>query len=156
MNIFIEPIYKKKKFNIIEYIKYRKFLHSLKTTMPNFGMLWQIADFIKILERVYFYNNSPRNAHGMYSSLKYDNGENGFCVFTDDVNIKYKLNDACQSITIELERLQGNKVKSNMTFNPNETYDLSDLDEELLIQITDITMNSVIKLVKTYYKIKKV
>ena len=55
INFFIKPIYNKKKYSLIDYIKFRLFLRKLKKITPNFDMLMEIYDFLKILKMVYMY-----------------------------------------------------------------------------------------------------
>ena len=58
-NIFMRHIYDKDKgFKLIRWFKYRKFLRQIDKATPSFDVLWQIADFIKMLEYVYLYNNT--------------------------------------------------------------------------------------------------
>lgn len=156
MNIFMQQIYAKKRFGLIQYFKYRKFVKSLRKVMPNFGMLWQIADFIKLLEQVYFYDNGITSTEKLFSSLKYKDGENGFIVRSEGSNIIFKLFEEDQLIVVELERKFGNKLKSSMRFYEERDSRLNKNDEMLLSNIIDTTMDAVISVLKEYYKIRKV
>ena len=151
MNIFIEHIYNKTRFNVFNYIKYRRFLRKLDKVNPNFGMLWQIADFIKILEQVYMYDNSSTNT--LYSSLKFEEGENGFILNTNEASIRFKLYQENETIGMEIIRNKGNKLKSSMRFNENSLID-NIHDAQLMINIIDWLMDAVKQLLIIYYKKK--
>jgi len=72
-NIFIEWLYNKEKATncitrLIYKIKFKLFLRKLNKIAPNFDMLVQIENFLKILELVYLYRNSPPDK--LYTSIK--------------------------------------------------------------------------------------
>ena len=81
LNMFIDIIYDKMESRSIfskwfNYLKMRRFKKTLSTCSPSFHVIWQIADFIKYAERLFFYENSIKNS--LYSSNSYSDGENGF------------------------------------------------------------------------------
>lgn len=156
MNIFIEHIYSKKKYNLINWIKYRLFLRKLDKVVPNFGMLWQIADFVKILEKVYMYDNSTNSE--LYSSPKYNEGENGFILNIREnsdviVTINMKMYSDSETIDVELRRVKGNKMTTKMRLHEDSIINNTD-DKQLIININDWIMNAAKKLVVRYYNLK--
>lgn len=159
MNMFMEHIYNKKKFNFKAKIKYKRFIKSLQKTMPNFGTLWEMSQFIRILEVTCFYNNSGLNKDSsfLFSSTKYPINTDGFCVRTPELFIKYKLFEKDHRICIEIERLLGNNIKTNMEFSDlDNNVKLSISDSLILENVINITMDIVIKLLKKYYKARKI
>lgn len=153
-NIFMEPIYRKSNrfFGIPSKIFLNKTIKFLRKTMPNFALFWQISDFIKILEKVFFYNNSQGNS--MYSSLNYNDGENGFRFRNEDVSITIKLYERSENIAIDIHRLRGNELKSSMEFNSNDNTVLNKIDSSLLESIINTVIEECIHLMKTYYNMK--
>lgn len=150
MNIFIEYIYNKKRFGIIPWIKYKIFVYKLNKINPNFGMMWQIADFIKLLEQVYMYDNS--SASTLYSS-SYKNGLNGFVLNKPEFVIKFTLDSSDESIAIDISRTKGTKLKSSNVLTENSV--INDINnEQLLINIIGWTMSSVKELLIIYYNLK--
>ena len=153
-NVFMEPIYKKS--NRLFGIPSKRFLNKtikfLRITMPNFALFWQIADFIKILEKVFFYNNSISNS--MYSSLNYADCENGFKFKNDDVSITVKLYEDSEKIAIDIHRLKGNELKSSMIFDSKKNTKLSKIDSALLESTINCILEECIYLMKYYYKMK--
>lgn len=156
-NIFMDPIYKKdnKFFGLFSYLRLRKTIKYLRTTMPNFALLWQLSDFIKLLEKVYFYNNSQSNV--FYSSLKYDIGENGFRFRDNNVIITFKLHENNNMIMLDISRNKGNNLKSSMEFYDNDTSRGSELNKDDL-SLFETCINTIIEesihLMKYYYKMK--
>ena len=153
-NVFMEPIYKKsnKFFGIPSKRFLNKTIRFLRNTMPNFALFWQISDFIKILEKVFFYDNSQTNS--MYSSLNYDDGENGFIFKNHDVSITIKLYERSETIGIEIHRIKGSKLKSAMSFSSDDNTTLNKQDMCLLESVIDCVVEESIHLMKTYYKMK--
>lgn len=154
VNIFMDPIYKKSNqfFGIPSKIFLNKTIKFLRSSMPNFALFWQLSDFIKILEKVYFYNNSQNNS--LYSSLKFNIGENGFKFKNQDVAITIKLFDESKEIMLEVHRLKGNQLISSMIFNDNSNVELNITDSALLESIIDIVIEEAIYLMTEYYNMK--
>jgi len=153
-NIFMDPIYKKSNrfFGIPSKHFLNKTIKYLRGTMPNFALLWQMADFIKLLETVFFYDNSQTSS--MYSSINYDDGENGFRFKNDTVSITIKLYERSETIGIEIHRSKGNKINSSMSFNSNDNTSLNEKDSALLDFVVNCVVEESIHLMKTYYNMK--
>lgn len=156
MNIFIEHIYNKKRFGLIRKYKYHKFLRQLDKIIPNFGILWQIAYFIQILEVVYMYDNSKDSR--LYSSLQYPEGENGFVVHTEECEISVKLYEKTKDIKIETLRTHGNKLTTCINFKEWEDINTENNEhqEQLMIHIMDIIMREVKLLLIEYYNKRRI
>lgn len=153
-NVFMEPIYRKsnKFFGIPSKLFLNKTIKFLRNTMPNFALFWQISDFIKILEKIFFYDNSQSNS--MYSSLNYNDGENGFRFKNSDVSITIKLYERSETIGIEIHRLKGSELKSSMTFSSDDNVTLNKQDSALLESVINCVIEECIYLMKMYYKMK--
>ena len=50
-NLFIDNVYnlKRRKFGFIQKLKILYFIYKLKKVVPDFNILWDIADFLKAL-----------------------------------------------------------------------------------------------------------
>lgn len=150
-NIFMQWIYNKRHSNkVIHYIKFRWFLHKLNKVTPNFDMLCNIADFIKMLEVVYLYTNFKPSV--LYSLTK-SKTDMGFILNVNGHEIVFTLTeDEDRYIRIEIYNLNG-KVRSSVSFKDGATDIIETVhDEQLFINITDWLMKAVIDLLKTYYK----
>ena len=156
MNKYMAFLFNKRSLWTIKGLKNHFALKSFKRrclkSSPSFGDLWEIADFIKYMELVFFYDNSSRK-NGLYSSPKgYQEGTNGFTIRTDDVWIKIKLYSDNAGIMIETERLIGNNLKSSISLvNGNWADEYDDYDEALLNNIISIIWNYVFGLLEDYY-----
>lgn len=148
LNLFIEPIYYKKK-GLIHWIKHKLFLRKLDNLHPGFDVLWQIADFIKLLERVYMYDNS-KLGNKLSSSIKYNNNENGFVINCNDYEVIIKLFLDTRETAVEILRFKGNKIKSSYLFDENTV--IPDIEsEQILVFIIELIMTSVKALFIEYY-----
>lgn len=157
INFFIKPIYNKKKYSLIDYIKFRLFLRKLKKITPNFDMLMEIYDFLKILKMVYMYNPDMEHCK-MYASNK---NSTNMIVFDakKGFNVHISLNEDTRVITIKILRLSDMVSKkamgSEMSFRDGEAV-ISDINEEnLFINIINYIMDSAVDLLKYYYKNKR-
>lgn len=155
-NIFMNVIYSKRRFSIVSYIKYLNFIRKLHKTTPDLSILWDIANFIKTLELVSFYDNSKNSL--ISSARSYPKlTENGFVVHDPRVELKYKLDLDDNLITIEINRLKGTNYKSTLRFHDgNKEIEMNRDEQELLLNIVNITMLSVEKIFKDAWKSKKV
>lgn len=155
-NIFMNIIYSKKRFSIASYFKYLNFVRKLHKTTPNLSILWDIANFIKTLELVSFYDNSKNSL--ISSPRSYPKmTENGFVVHDPNVELKYKLDLDENLITIEINRIKGTNYKSTLRFHDgNNDIEMTRDEQELLLNIVNITMLSVEKIFKEAWKAKKV
>lgn len=154
-NIFARHLYDKdkNKFRLLQWFRYKRFLRLIDKSVPSFDILWQIADFIKILEQVFLYDNSPIKE--MYSSDKYKPNENGFVVKKYNYTITIKLYEDDKSIAIQVDR--GNK-KASTSMKFREGDPLEDGNNEhvlkLIENIENIIMNSAKELFIKYYNMK--
>ena len=159
-NIFMELIYEKiniKGKNIFKRLfhkkKVKKFINDIKNSSPGFNMLWNIADFIKIAEFVYFYDNSLKNnTIALFSSKNYQNNTNGFKVNSEDCNITIKLFSELNTVILEIDRLKGDKQRTIMEFKDEQWTTVHTLfDEMLLNHSIEIINNKVIELFNYCY-----
>lgn len=159
MNIFIECINDKPKSNFISKLRYKRkmkyFISNIEKCSPDLGLLWKMADFIKLCEEVYFYDNNPDNpAMGLYSSKKYEAGQNGFKIKDEDLGIiiLIKLNSNTKYVYLEIHRL---KTGLNTTFsfkNNGEDKSAQSVYSEILIEeVVKIITSKIISLFKYYY-----
>lgn len=159
-NVFMTLIYEKVDFSfkhlfkyISHRIKYRKFIKDIKRGSPCFGVLWKMCDFIKLSEIAFFYNNSPDNPFGLYSSHNYEPGYNGMKIKTTELAMTIKLESSTQKVTIEINRLNGNHVSTTMTFiNDNWTGSPDIYDEIILENIIRIINSKIIQLFEEMYE----
>lgn len=129
--------------------KHRKFINKIRSWSPSVGVLWFFADFIKIAERVYFFNN--KNGGPLFSSNSYRYGENGFSIISDHdkVKINCKLYIDDQKVAIEIKRLNGSNMITEHTFQNNTWhYDKDNYDEVLIDNVIGIINKSIIDLVE--------
>lgn len=154
VNFFMEPIYAKKKFSILSWLKMKFFIHKLNKISPDFNMLWEIADFCKILEVVYMYDNS--NNSKLYSSTKQTNGMNSFIIKNESCSILYTLDASAKEICIEIKRNIGNKSNSIIRFIDGEAEIKTEDNKHLFINLINWLMDDVVELIERYYKIYKV
>lgn len=100
--------------------KHKKFMKKISTMSHSIGTLWFFADFIKIAEVVYFYDN--KNGSYIFSSRQYSYGENGFIIHDEKnkVIINCKLFSDDQKIGIEVKRTSGSNMSTEFTYSNNE------------------------------------
>ena len=151
-NIFMRMIYDKNKtFILFRWFKYRKFLRQLDKSAPSFDLLWQIADFIKLLETVYFYDNSSTNE--LYSSNNFDSSENGFVIRKEGRTIRVKLYEYTREIALEVSYSTKNTIA--MKFRDGENIDFKNEEHMyLILNVENIIMDTVKELFIKYYKMK--
>lgn len=106
LNMFIDIIYEKMECRSIlskffNYIKMKRFKSKLLISSPSFHVIWQISDFIKYAERLFFYDNNVKNA--LYSSTNYADGENGFKIKDKNVIITVKVYKISAKVTLQIE-----------------------------------------------------
>lgn len=157
-NPFIDMITKKQTKSFRHYIRYRSHKRTLKKFRnyvlkgsPDFDFLWTMADFVKLAERIFFYNNTNKdtkeNDIGLYSSRKFEDGQNGFRIDTKECTIVIKLYSYDKRIAVELERKNGTHMKSLQTFaNGDWESNYNIYDEMLLEQTLKIINGEIIKL----------
>lgn len=160
-NIFIEKIYNKVSFSLFNIFKrwkhnrdIKKFRKNILNGSPSFHILWQMADFIKIAEFAFFYNNSMNNSSdGLYSSKNFDIGQNGFRVYCTEFKATIKLIGENNRVCLEIERSNGDKSKTLILFS-NDTWDYSPTiyDEILLDQVIRVINCKIINLFDRCYE----
>lgn len=133
------------------YIKHKRFIKKIRNWSPSIGVLWFFADFIRIAERVYFFDNRKDGA--LFSSSSYSYGENGFIITSHDDNVKLtcKIYSDDQKVIIEIKRLNGSNLITEHSFQNNEwSYDSdrSIYDEVLIDNAIGIINRSMIELVE--------
>ena len=150
-----------KLFRLIPYFihkaKVNKFKKRIKNGSPDFDTLWAMADFIKLAEYIYFYDNSTENKEfGLYSSKNYSEGTNGFKIINDNYNITLKLFDKQKRVALDVTRTLGEKVTNSMSFKENEwLQEPGPYDELLLGNIIDIINTKILKLFDYCYDFQK-
>jgi hypothetical protein len=138
----------------------RKFRKTILEGSPSFGLLWKTADFIKISEIVFFYNNthSLDSEFAIYSSKEYIAGTNGFKLKDDKTGVilVIKLISDSQKVVVDIERQHGNKLKNTMTFVNNnwQDSDYTAYDEMMLEQVIKIINNRIIALFDHCYSLR--
>lgn len=132
---------------LISQHKYNKYISRLRKQSHSIGSLWFFADFVKLAERVYFYNNKKDSPNGVYSSNSYHTGENGFIITaTDkDVVINCKLYSDTQKVILEAKRLNGTNKITELEFNGSSPLKTDDYDEVLIDNIIGIINRYIIK-----------
>lgn len=147
-NIYMEHIYKKKKYDLIGYIKYRKFLRQLDKVTPNYDMLVQVRDFLNTLERVYMYSN---DIHDKLYSIT-DSKNITFILQVENGYIRFVMNnDKSTTITVNHNKT---KLKSTITFTEDSIIQNED-DIHLLSNIANWLMDAVKELIIKYYNIRR-
>lgn len=137
-NMFISLIYEKTDFSfgsLFKYIKHRiklnRFAKRIMKGSPTFHVLWEMADFIKISNNIFFTLNK---SNYLYSSVNYDEGCNGFRVTDTDNNIKVtiKLIKDTNKVLLEAENIRI-KTKITMSFTDNKWDDTPSMYDELIL-----------------------
>lgn len=159
LNMFIDIIYDKMESKSIfskwfNYLKMKRFKKTLSMCSPSFHIIWQIADFIKYAERLFFYENNIKNS--LYSSNSYTDEENGFKIKDKNVIITVKVNKISGKVTLQIEYLNSSssskKVSTTMEFVNNVWVENhSKYDEILLENVIKIIYRHVFKLFDELY-----
>ena len=157
-NMFIDKIYGKKKksfFGFITYIIYerkiKRFKKKILEMSPSFDVLWQMANFIKLSEEIFFYDNNIENK--LYSSRMYTYRENGFKINDGSSVIVIKLYDERKKVSLEVKRNNGAELVSKYTFkNSNWDTDPTVYDEMVLEQVIKSINKHIIELFDICYK----
>lgn len=162
-NTFISIIYNKVNFSLKTFFKYfkhkkeyKKFIKQIKNGSPSFGVLWKMADFIKLAELIFCYDNSLKNTEfGLYSSKGYAPEENGFKIRTSECCIIIKLYSSLNKVVVSYERLIGDNLKSSFTFiNDEWVEDPTVYDEMMLEQIIKIINKKILMLFIHCYELR--
>lgn len=161
-NLFMSIIYEKRSGNLVSRImnkiKAMRFVRSMKKVSPTFGLLWQMAIFVKLAEEIFFYDNNQSSWFGIYSSRNYNIGTNGFIIFDkeNECNITVKLYSETEKVILEVKRNRGEKLKNSFTFVSNkwENNENNMYNEMLLEQCIKIINNKFISLFKYCYGLR--
>ena len=138
INIFMRYINDKVPYRyflrrIIHNISVYRFKRNILNGSPSFNILWQMADFVKLSERIFFYNN---NTEGLiYYSNNYATGENGFIARDDGVKIIVKLYRDTKKVTVDIWRLSGSNAKTILTFTQDEWDNTPTVYDEMLLEL---------------------
>ena len=162
-NVFLNLINDKVKLSAKTFFKYfahkrevKKFRKSIKNGSPSFGLLWKMADFIKGAEKIFFYDNSTKNTEiGLFSSKGYNPGNNGFKINTPECFVVVKLFSDDQKVMIELERRNGEGIKTLFVFEKENWVEEPNLyDEMLLEQVIKIINSRMLMLFDYCYELR--
>lgn len=161
-NIFMDLIYDKCKLTPKTFIKYlkhktkvKKFRKTILNCSPSFNVLWNIADFIKLAEEIFMYDNNIDNKDlYLFSSRNYNNGENGFIFNGTEVSIAIKLFSATNTVLLEIKRKTGSKIKTLLSFENNQWGQNPSFKEEIILEsvIEKITSNIIELFDRCYYR----
>lgn len=112
---------------------YNKFKKMILQSAPSFGFLLQFAEFIKLAEFIFYFDNNKNGK--IYSSTGYQPGENGFKITIEnkaEIVVKLFIDD--ETIMIDIRRLKGTNLKNSYTFQAGQwmyspdSYDIIHLD----------------------------
>lgn len=140
---------------LISRIKFNRACKRIFNTSPSFGQLWSFADFIKLAEEVFFFNNNSKSQ--LYSSWSYKVGENGFVITSeaDHVTLIVKLYSDNQCIAMDIKRTNGTNRTTNMLFENGDwspDKERKDTDIILLDNVIGIINRHIIMLLEYCYK----
>lgn len=129
-----------KKHNIFRYIRHKNEIKRIKKNIikrsPSFDELWELSDFIKMAENVFFYDNSlSNNDICLFSSDNYQDGMNGFKLTTKEVDIIIKLYKSSNTVSIGINRKNGSKIKTLMDFKNNDWKTEPSIYDEMLLEL---------------------
>lgn len=159
VNIFIKPIFDKKyKHYLPSYIELKRLLRMIKKTSPDFNMMMEIYNFIKLLEDIYMYGNDP--SHNLFSATVPKNYDAAMIYAEDNFEITFVLGRSINNnntINIQTRRAtrSSGKITKDLKFNEGENIIHSKEDEQSLLFIISCLMNGVAELVTYYYNNKK-
>lgn len=137
---------------LISKIRFRIACRKIFNTSPSFGQLWSFADFIKLSEKIFFYNNKSGGV--LFSSSSYKIGENGFVINSDidKVTITLKLYSDSQTITMDVKRNCGSNMVTTLTFIENDWSEPPDeADIILLDNVIGIINRHILMLLRYCY-----
>lgn len=159
VNIFIKPIFDKKyKHYLPSYIELKRLLRMIKKTSPDFNMMMEIYNFIKLLEDVYMYGNDP--SHNLFSATVPKGYDAAMIYAENNFEIKFVLGKSINNdneINIQTRRTtrsSGEKTKS-LKFNEGDDIINNIEDEQFFLFIVSCLMSGVAELVTYFYNNKK-
>lgn len=159
-NYFIKEVESKylgrnpfKKFT--SYLRYKKFIKKVRSWSPSIGSLWFFADFVKLAEKAYFFDN--RRDSKIFSSSSYEYGENGFIITDEKSNIRIncKLYTNTQKVMLEVKRLNGSNMTTvHILENGIWNYNPDGCDEILIDNVIGVINSAIIYVFDFCYKRK--
>lgn len=159
VNIFIRPIFDKKhKHCLTSYIELKKLLRMIKKTSPDFNMMMEIYNFIRLLEDVYMYGNDP--SHNLFSATVPKGYDAAMIYAENNFEIKFVIGRTINNdneINIQTRRTtrsSGEKTKS-LKFNEGDDILNNIEDEQFFLFIVSCLMSGVAELVTYFYNNKK-
>lgn len=159
VNIFIKPIFDKKhKHCLTSYIELKKLLRMIKKTSPDFNMMMEIYNFIRLLEDVYMYGNDP--SHNLFSATVPKGYDAAMIYAENNFEIKFVIGRTINNdneINIQTRRTtrsSGEKTKS-LKFNEGDDIINNIEDEQFFLFIVSCLMSGVAELVTYFYNNKK-
>lgn len=133
--------------------KFNKKCKEIFDRSPSFSQLWEFADFIRLSEYIFFYNN--KNGATLYSSRSYKFGENGFVINSepDNLQITLKLYSDDQNIVMDIKRTNGTNLLNTLKFRNNE-WDGSYEDQDIILldNVIGIMNRHIVMLLKYCYE----
>lgn len=137
---------------LISNIKFKMECKKIFDTSPSFGQLWNFANFIKLAERIFFYNN--KNGSTLYSSNSYQANQNGFVITSkpDNVVITVKLYADTQGIVMDIKRTNGTNMTTTLKFEQNDWAETPEDDEIIILDnVIGIINRHLVMLLKYCY-----
>lgn len=161
LNIFIEPIIKKKyKHDLFAWISKYKLIKKLNKISPSFNMMVSIHEFLCILRNCYMYSNDNKFHLFLGTIGKNYNPANTLAMIykEDGFSIKYVLCKPKDNNQINIEITRYGQSKNDIekiSFYDGE-YEFKDIyDKEKMLFVISCLMNGVTELINYYYKNKK-
>lgn len=136
----------------ISNIRFKRTCRKIFDTSPSFGQLWNFANFIKLAEEIFFYNNKRDSL--LYSSASYKAGENGFVITSeaDHVIITVKMYSDTQYIAMDVKRTNGTNMLTSIAFKENNWVEEPEESSIILLDnIIGIINRHIIMLLKYCY-----
>ena len=160
MNRFIQWIWearnideKNRKQAKKHYYSFQELKDQLQHTSPGFQDLWDISDFLNIIEYTYFYDNTRES--GFWSDGEFGNGKTRFTIIEEDHNMEITctLDEKDQHIIISMKKNNSNAKVAELEFKNGKWASYrTDYDEILLDNIISIIWDRFIPLVSKYYE----
>lgn len=152
-NVFMSIIHDKPKSGFFKKLKHKravkKFRNDIKEGSPGFGLLWRMADFIKLAEDCFFYANTLDNTEfGLYSSRAYTRGQNGFKLYDHEAIITIKLISETEKVIMEIDRIKSNSTpgvcssKTTLSFSKEQWDNKPTMYDEMLLEAAIRKINS--------------
>ena len=133
------------------YYSFLNAMEQLNHSSPGFQDLWDISDFLNIIEYTYFYNNTKES--GFWSDGEFSNGKTRFNIINNDIEIVCTLDEKDQHIIISVKRVNTSSKIAELEFKLGQWASYkTEYDDILLDNIISIIFDKFIPLVTSYYK----